>query len=121
MLQIVHDVAPGPTWIRHRRLGTGQLRQQHREAGTSAGAKVIVDDLVYVEEPFFQDSVIAQAVEKVAPKAWTLSAGGTGPTIPTRPTSPRAAPTPRVLFPGASISMAGSPRARAADYDRHQD
>jgi uncharacterized repeat protein (TIGR01451 family) len=68
MLQIVHDVAPGANLD----FATGELGQANFANNivklASAGAKVIVDDLVDFEEPFFQDSVIAQAVEKVAAK-----------------------------------------------------
>jgi uncharacterized repeat protein (TIGR01451 family) len=66
MLQIVHDVAPGANLA----FATGELGQANFANNIvklkNAGAKVIVDDLGYFDEPFFQDGVIAQAVETVA-------------------------------------------------------
>ena len=63
MGQIVHDVAPGSSISFHTAFN-GQLDfaegildlQRH-------GANVIVDDVRYLEEPFFMDGVIAQAVD----------------------------------------------------------
>ena len=66
LAQIVHDVAPGA------RLGfhTAFRGQADFAAGIVAladtfGADVIVDDVVYADEPFFQDGVIARAVDTV--------------------------------------------------------
>ncbi len=78
MLQIVHDVAPGASLAFHSAVGgvadysngIDQLRQ-------IAGARVIVDDLVYLSEPMFQDGPIAQAVDSaVAQGATYFSAAG---------------------------------------------
>ena len=87
MLQIVHDLAP------KARLGfatanTGQLgfaNNIRALAGDPAApnfqagfkADVIVDDIIYLDEPFFQDGVVAQAVDEVVAKgvAYFSSAG----------------------------------------------
>ena len=65
MLQIVHDVAPGASLA----FATGEGGQagfaNNIRALRNAGAKVIVDDLIYLAEPMFQDGVIAQAVDEV--------------------------------------------------------
>jgi hypothetical protein len=72
MLQIVHDVAPhaglafatafaGETAFAHN---IEQLAKPVEAGG--AGAKVIVDDVAYFEEPFFQDGPIADAIAKVS-------------------------------------------------------
>ncbi len=65
MLQIVHDVAPGADLLFHTAMGGVA---QYANAITSlalAGADVIVDDLFYLNEPMFQDGVVAQAVDSV--------------------------------------------------------
>ena len=65
MLQIVHDVAPGAS----RSFATGSGGQTSLAANIVAlaavGAKVIVDDALYLAEPMFQDGIIAQAVNSV--------------------------------------------------------
>jgi subtilisin family serine protease len=65
MLQIVHDVAPGASLAFYTAddseadfaSGIGKL--------AAAGAKVIVDDVGYFDEPFYQDGILAQAVDAV--------------------------------------------------------
>ena len=69
MLQIVHDVAPAANLA----FATGDngdasfaqnivaLAKPVAQGG--AGATVIADDLTYYDEPFFQDGIIAQAVD----------------------------------------------------------
>lgn len=80
ILQIVHDVAPGAKLA----FATGSLGQadyaNNMEKMASEGDKVILDDLGYSDEPFFQNGVIAQAVEKVAGEgvAYFSSAGNYG-------------------------------------------
>ncbi len=65
MLQIVHDVAPGAS------LGfyTAENSEQDFASGigklAAAGAKVIADDVGYFDEPFFQDGILAQAIDAV--------------------------------------------------------
>jgi hypothetical protein len=87
MLQIVHDIVPDA------RLGfatadAGEVQfadNIHSLAGLPSGslsrpnfkADVIVDDVVYLDEPMFQDGIIAQAVDEVAASgvAYFSSAG----------------------------------------------
>src|ERR1700727_2690523 len=65
MMQIVHDVAPGA--------GLAFYTAENSEADfasgigklATAGAKIIVDDVGYFDEPFFQDGLVAQAVNNV--------------------------------------------------------
>jgi subtilisin family serine protease len=68
MMQIVHDVAPGAALAFH----TGANSQADFAAGISAlaaaGAAVIADDIGYYDEPFFQDGIIAQAIDAAAAK-----------------------------------------------------
>ena len=76
MLQIVHDVAP------RARLGfatanggevnfANNIRalagfQDAPNAQPGFEADIIVDDVIYLAEPFFQDGIVAQAVDEVA-------------------------------------------------------
>jgi len=65
MLQIVHDVAPGASLaFATAENGTASFANNIL-ALFAAGAKVIVDDVIYFQEPFFQDGIVAQAVDQV--------------------------------------------------------
>jgi hypothetical protein len=65
MLQIVHAVAPGASLAFY----TGDDSEASFASGivalAGAGAKVIADDLGYFDEPFYQDGIIAQAIDSV--------------------------------------------------------
>ena len=62
MLQIVHDVAPGAElYFRTGFLTAGDFATGIKQL-TTAGCKVIVDDLTYLTEPFLKDGVVAKAV-----------------------------------------------------------
>jgi hypothetical protein len=78
MLQIIHDVAPGAA-LAFATANEGQAAFANNIANlrTTAGAKVIVDDVFYYAEPMFQDGVIAQAVDaaKAAGVPYFSSAG----------------------------------------------
>jgi hypothetical protein len=71
MLQIVHDVAPGAALAFYTAEnseadfanGIGKLAASVASGG--AGAKVIADDVGYYDEPFFQDGIVAQAIDAV--------------------------------------------------------
>ncbi len=65
MVQIVHDVAPGAA-LSFATAFKGELSFANNiVALQAAGAKVIVDDIIYFAEPFFQDGPIANAVSQV--------------------------------------------------------
>ncbi len=65
MLQIVHEVAPGA--------GLEFYTAENSEADfangivalANAGASVIADDVGYFDEPFYQDGIVAQAIDTV--------------------------------------------------------
>ena len=66
MLQIVHDIAPGANLLFATADGGQASFATNIQALAAAGAKVIVDDIIYLAEPMFQDGIIAQAVNSVA-------------------------------------------------------
>ena len=76
MLEIVHDLAPGaalafygPTTSADMVVGINQL--------AASGARVIVDDFTFFDEPKFQDGMIAQAARNFATggRVYVTSAG----------------------------------------------
>ena len=65
MMQIVHDVAPGAAQAFHTAFqGQADFAQGILDL-QAAGAQIINDDVFYATEPFYQDGVIAQAVDQV--------------------------------------------------------
>jgi Subtilase family len=103
MLQIVHDVAPGASLAFYTgenseadfANGIGMLAAAVSAGG--AGAKVIADDIGYFDEPFFQDGIVAQAIDAVeangvayfsaAGNDGTLAYDNTAPSFPTLSTT----------------------------------
>jgi subtilisin family serine protease len=66
MMQIVYDIAPGASQAFHSAWnGSASFANGIIELA-NLGCKVIVDDVFYLDEPFFQDGIIAQAVDIVA-------------------------------------------------------
>ncbi|GET35368.1 S8 family serine peptidase [Microseira wollei] len=72
MMQLIHDLAPGASLA----FATGNKSRITGEFGPSlmadniralanAGADIIVDDIVWLNDPFFQDGVVAAAVNEV--------------------------------------------------------
>jgi hypothetical protein len=78
MAQIVHDVAPGAGLAFHSAFnGTASFAQGILQLASTAGARVIVDDVAIFTEPMFQDGPIAQAVDSVVALGTSyLSAAG---------------------------------------------
>jgi hypothetical protein len=80
MLQIVHDVAPGAALAFY----TAENSEADFASGigklATAGAKVIADDVGYFDEPFFQDGLVAQAIDAVEAQgvAYFSAAGNDG-------------------------------------------
>ncbi len=66
MMQIIADVAPGASQAFHTAFNGLAGFAQGIEDLATAGAGVIVDDVGYLDEPFFQDGIVAQAVDNVA-------------------------------------------------------
>jgi len=66
MMQIIHDVAPGASQSFHTAFGgQADFAGGIVELAEDSDASVIVDDVVYLNEPFFQDGIIAQAADQV--------------------------------------------------------
>jgi hypothetical protein len=78
MSEIIFDEAPG---LRNMFFSTGgggpASKAQSISDLTAAGVKVIADDIFYLQEPMFQDGIVAQAVDasKAAGVAYFSSAG----------------------------------------------
>jgi subtilase family protein len=80
MLQVVHDVAPGASLAFHTASVTEADFASGITALASAGAKVIADDVGYFDEPFFQDGIVAEAIDAVEAQgvAYFSAAGNDG-------------------------------------------
>ncbi|HTU10131.1 MAG TPA: Ig-like domain-containing protein [Allosphingosinicella sp.] len=65
MAQLAYDIAPGINVLFHTALPTAANFAQGIIDLYNAGADIIVDDVRYFNEPFFQDGIIAQAVDTV--------------------------------------------------------
>lgn len=65
MLEIVHDVAPGAALAHHSAILSELSFAEGIRKLAAAGSRVIVDDVWYLSEPFFQDGIVAQAVNDV--------------------------------------------------------
>lgn len=77
MTQIVHDLAPGAKLLFASAFNGETAFAKNIGKLATAGAKVIADDVFYLEEPFFQDGPIAVAVNEAVEAGSTfLSAAG---------------------------------------------
>ncbi|MBE9066481.1 S8 family serine peptidase [Leptolyngbya cf. ectocarpi LEGE 11479] len=77
MAQLVYDIAPGASLLFHAGGADGAAFAAGINALVAAGADVIVDDLSYYDEPWFQDGVVAQAAEAAIASGVTyLSSSG---------------------------------------------
>jgi subtilisin family serine protease len=83
MLQIVHDLAPhaklafATAFVSEESVAENIERLARPVSAGGAGADVIVDDVAWFEEPFFQDGPVAAAIDKVTSEGVTyLTATG---------------------------------------------
>ena len=65
MLQLIHDIAPGATLGFHTAFGGLGVFTTGIEDLADAGCTVIVDDVRYNVEPFYQDGPVSNAVDDV--------------------------------------------------------
>ncbi|HEY2676371.1 MAG TPA: S8 family serine peptidase [Steroidobacteraceae bacterium] len=82
MMQIVHDVAPGAALAFY----TAENSEADFASGigklAGAGAKIIADDVGYFDEPFYQDGIVAQAIDAVEAQGVSyFSAAGNNGTL----------------------------------------
>jgi hypothetical protein len=120
MLQIVHDIAPAA------RLGfatadTGEVGFANNirslaglpgapNAVPGFKADVIVDDVIYYDEPFFQDGIVAQAVDDVAKAGVSyFSSAGNRPGSQGYDSPFRAVPNTPAALAGTNIDLTGVP------------
>lgn len=112
MLQIVHDMAPKArlgfatanggqlNFANNIRSLAGLPGAPHAVAGFKAD--IIVDDIIYPDEPMFQDGIIAQAVDEVFAKGVSyFSSAGNRPATQAYDSQVR-------IVPGAPASWAGT-------------
>jgi hypothetical protein len=86
MMQIIHDIAPGAGLAFYTAenseadFAAGIAKLAAPVASGGAGAKIIVDDVGYFDEPFFQDGLVSQAVDAAVASgvAYFSSAGNEG-------------------------------------------
>lgn len=80
MLQLIHDIAPGAN-LSFTTAFTGQAGfAQGIQNLADQGADIIVDDVIYLNEPFYQDGIVAQAVNEAVDSgaAYFSAAGNSG-------------------------------------------
>lgn len=82
MAEIVHDIAPGsPIAFSTAFVGGEAGFAQNIRGLAAAGCKIITDDVGYFAEPFFQDGLIAQAIDDIVTNnnvAYFTAAGNSG-------------------------------------------
>lgn len=80
MLQIIHDIAPGADLLFQTGIdGIANYANAITNLAAS-GADIIVDDLLIINEPMFQDGIVSQAVDSVVAGgvAYFSAAGNSG-------------------------------------------
>jgi len=65
LLEIVHDIAPAASLYFYTAFESEQDFADNILALAAAGCRVICDDVSYYDEPFFQNGIVAQAIETV--------------------------------------------------------
>ncbi len=81
MMQLITDLSPGAAQAFHTAQGGAAVFAKGiRGLAAEGGAEIIVDDIIYFNEPMFQDGVVAQAVDEVvaAGVAYFSAAGNAG-------------------------------------------
>jgi hypothetical protein len=90
MLQIVHDVAPSASLAFRTADNSEADFATGIGAMANAGATVIADDVGYFDEPFFQDGIVAQAIDGVwAQGVAYFSAAGNNSSLAYENTAPQ--------------------------------
>ncbi len=114
MAQIVHDLAPGAAIDFATAAGGQTAFAKDIRALAGAGARVIADDAIYPEEPFFQDGPVAVAInEVVAGGASYFTAAGNDNVI----SAGGDVGSLEGTFASAGSCPAGVPGSACADFD----
>jgi hypothetical protein len=126
MLQIVHDIAPGASLAFATADGGQANFATNIRALQTAGAKVIVDDTIHLNEPMFQDGVVAQAVDEVvaAGASYFSAAGNEGRHGYTQAFIPGTLPTnfiPHPAFLGGTPHKFGSTSLQSVSVPGQSD
>ncbi len=116
MLQIVHDVAPKArlgfatanggevNFANNIRALAGFSDAPNSVAGFEAD--IIVDDIIYLAEPFFQDGIVAQAVDDVAAAGVSyFSSAGNRPATEAYDSKPRIVPSAPSSWAGTNLDF----------------
>ena len=113
MLQIVHDMVPkAQLGFATGYWGEADYANNIRKLKDTFGADVICDDMFYVDEPMFQDGMLAQAVDYVASKGVAyFSAAQDWPGIQGYASTFRQVPfdpsNPQAALKGTNIDLTG--------------
>ena len=82
MMQIIHDVAPGASLAFHTAvIGQAGFAEGIEALVEEANSDILVDDILFLNEPMFQDGIIAQAADasvREGGAAYFSSAGNSG-------------------------------------------
>ena len=120
MLQIVHDMAP-KSRLGFATANGGQLNFANNirslaglpgapHAVPGFKADVIVDDVIYLDEPMFQDGIIAQAVDEVVAKGVSyFSSAGNRPATQAYDSKVRIVPPVPASWAGTNLNFATVP------------
>ncbi len=120
MLQLVHDIAP------KARLGFatangGEVNFANNiralagfpgvpNAISGFKADIIVDDIIYLAEPFFQDGIVAQTVDEVAAAGVSyFSSAGNRPATQSYDSKPRIVPGDSSSWANTGLNFSGVP------------
>lgn len=122
MLQIVHDMAPKAklgfatanggqlNFANNIRALAGDPAAPNFQAGFKAD--VIVDDIIYLDEPFFQDGIVAQAVDEVVAKGVSyFSSAGNRPATQAYDSKIQIVPGNSTSWANTNLNFANVPPA----------
>ena len=80
MIELIHDIAPEADLAFHTAGNSSAVMAQGILDLAAAGSDVIVDDITFFDQPFFQDGILAQAADQVVAQGvpFFSSAGNQG-------------------------------------------
>ncbi|WP_244421994.1 S8 family serine peptidase [Bradyrhizobium sp. ORS 285] len=110
MMQVIHDIAPDASLAFYTAFQSEQDFANGIIALANAGCKVIVDDVSYSDEPFFQNGVVAQAIQTVQAMGVTYvtSAGNNGSSAYQTSWTATSGSIGGKYFDGNALSFGGS-------------